>query len=286
MSATRAIWKGHITFGLVQVPIQLFPAERRHDLQFKLLDSRDKARIRYERINEMTGEEVPWNDVVKAFEYDDKNYVVLSDEDFKRAAVEVTQTIAIREFVDLKSVNPLYFDKPYYLVPGKHGEKGYALLREAMRRTQRAGVAKVVIRTREYLSVLLTAGPALALMLLRFHQELRDPAKLDLPADGLKSNDITPRDVDMAVQLIENLTESWSPAKYHDDYRDALMKWIERKAHTRGRAPAPIVEEPETEEPRIINITELLQKSLKKPIQRTSGRRATRTRDPRRRKTG
>ena len=286
MSATRAIWKGHITFGLVQVPIQLFSAERRHDMQFKLLDSRNKARIRYERINEVTGEEVPWNEVVKAFEYDDKNYVVLSEEDFKRAAVEGTQTIAIHEFVDLKSVSPLYFDKPYYLVPGKHGDKGYALLREAMRRTQRAGIAKVVIRTREYLSALLASGPALALMLMRFHQELRDPSKLELPSDGIKANGITPRDVSMAEQLVENLTQPWSPAKYHDSYRDALMKWIERKARTRGGAPAPIAEEPDTEEPRIINITDLLQKSLKQPASRPAGRRSTRARETRRRKTG
>lgn len=287
MAELRAIWRGHISFGLVQVPIELFPAERRHDLQFKLLDSRDKARIRYERINEMTGEEVPWNEVVKAYEYDDKNYVVLSEEDFKRAAVEATQTIAIQEFVDPRLIDPIYFDKPYYLVPGKHGDKGYALLREAIRRTNRVGIARVVIRTRGYLAALMTAGPVLSLVLLRFHQELRDPQKLDLPSGSLKTLGISANDLDMATRLIESMSGKWAPQRYHDEYRDALMKWIEKKARAKGGMPRPEPEPVEAEAPRIINITDLLQKSLRqKGAKRPGGRRSGPASPSRQRKTG
>src|SRR3989339_1380560 len=177
----RPIWKGHITFGLVNIPVTLYSAEKRDELHFKLLDSRNKARVHYERVNEETGEEVPWSEVVKAFEYDKGNYVLVEEEDFKRAAPEATQAVEIQDFVDREDVDYVYYDKPYYLMPGKKGEKGYVLLREILRRTGKVGISKVVIRTRQYLDALLAEGDALVLELLRFDQEVRKPEEFDLP---------------------------------------------------------------------------------------------------------
>ncbi len=257
----RPIWKGHISFGLVQIPVVLHSAEKRDELSFHLLDSRDHARIRYQRINEVTGEEVPWDDVVKAYEYDDNNYVILTDEDFRRAAVEATQTIAIETFVDLQEVNPLYYEKPYILVPGKHGEKPYALLRAALQRSKKVGIARVVIRTREYLSMVMVEGRALVLMLMRFYHELRNPEEHDLPATDAKKVGITAREIEMAEGLIEAMAGEFKPQQYRDTYYDALKEWIEKKARSGGVMP-PEAQEEAAEAPAIINITDLLAKSL------------------------
>lgn len=260
----RPIWRGHISFGLVQVPVILQPAEARHDLQFRLLDSRNHARVKYERINEMTGEEVPWGDVVKAYEYSDDNYVILKDVDFKRAAVKAAKTIEIEQFVDTDAIRPMYFDKPYYLVPDKHGDKGYALLRAALEKTGQLGISRVVIRTREYLSALGVEDKALVLYILRFPQEIR-PLPADLPSANLKTAGIAPRELEMAETLIKSMSGAWKPEGYHDKYRDMLMKWIEKKARAGGAMPVAEPEDEEEEAPgRIINITHLLQQSLQK----------------------
>lgn len=260
----RPIWRGHISFGLVQVPVILQPAEARHDLQFRLLDSRNHARVKYERINEMTGEEVPWGDVVKAYEYSDDNYVILKDADFKRAAVKAAKTIEIEQFVDNDAIRPIYFDKPYYLVPDKHGDKGYALLRAALEKTGQLGISRVVIRTREYLAALGVEDKTLVLYILRFSQEIRAmPA--DLPSTHLKTAGITPKELEMAESLVNSMTGTWKPESYHDKYRDMLMKWIEKKAKAGGAMPVAEPEEEEDEAPgKIINITHLLQQSLQK----------------------
>src|SRR5688572_16743355 len=167
----RPVWKGHISFGLVNVPIVLYSAERRADLSFQLIDSKNAARIRYERVNEETGEEVPWDKIVKGFEYEQGSYVLLSDEEIETASVEMTRTIEIEQFVDLEQIDVRYFDRPYVLVPDKNGQKGYVLLREAIAESGRAGIATVVIRSRQYLAALLASGDALLLELLRFAQE-------------------------------------------------------------------------------------------------------------------
>ncbi|HKQ48678.1 MAG TPA: Ku protein [Phycisphaerae bacterium] len=283
---SRPIWKGHVTFGLVQIPVVLHSAESRYDLHFHLVDSRDHARIRYERINEATGEEVPWNEIVKAFEYDENNYVVLGDEDFKRAAAEATQSIEIEEFVDVSEISPMYFDRPYFLMPGKKGEKGYALLRDGLARTGKTGVARVVIRTREHLSALMVQGSALVLILLRFAQELRDPAELGLPEVDVKKTGLAPKERDMAVQLIESMSGEWTPAKYRDEYREKLMKWIEKKARSGGTMPTPEPEEEEAEPGRIINITDLLQQSLRRKGKSETGRTRMQRSAPKRRRAG
>lgn len=281
-SAARPIWRGNITFGLVQVPVVLQSAETRKELKFNLLDSRDHARIRYQRINESTGEEVPWDRIVKAYEYSDSNYVELTDEDFKRAAVKATKSVEIEQFVDEREISPLYYETPYYLVPDKNGDKGYALLREALLKTKKVGVARVVIRTREYLSVLRADKLCLELLVLRFNQELREtPANLP----SLKEARVHSKELDMAVTLVDSMAGEWKPESYHDQYSEELMKWIEKKAKSGGVMPPAAEEEEEAPAGRIINFAELLQKSLKqKGASRPEGR--SRKAAPRRRTAG
>jgi DNA end-binding protein Ku len=260
----RAIWKGSITFGLVNVPVALYPAENKTDLHFNLLDNRNKAHVRYERVNEITGEKVPKDEIVRGYEYEDGRYVVLEEDDFKRAAVESTQAVEIEDFVPENAVNYTYFDKPYYLVPGKRGEKGYVLLRETLRRTGKVGIAKVVIRTRQYLAALIPEGNVLVLDLLRFHYELRQPAELELPGNNFEEYKITEKELEMAEKLVEAMSSDWQPEKYRDDYRETLMKWIERKARE-GTAALPSPEELAASRAvgaEVIDISELLRRSV------------------------
>ena len=189
----RPIWTGTLSFGLLNVPVSLMSGERRIDLHFRMLDSRDKKPVRYERVNAETGEEVPWKDIVKAFEYDKGSYVVLEQEDIKSAAPESHETVEVETFVDAASIPPQYFEKPYILVPGKKAEKGYVLLRETLKSTGQAGIARVVIRTREYLAAVLPRDDALMLMLLRYPQELVDPADHRLPEGESADYRISPR---------------------------------------------------------------------------------------------
>lgn len=262
---TRPIWKGNITFGLINIPITLYSAESRFDLHFKLLDSRDHAHIRYERINEVTGAEVPWNEVVKAYEFDHDNYVILEDKDLKEFAAENFQSVEIKDFIDQKDLDSIYFEKPYYLIPGKHAEKGYVLLRETLKRTHKVGICKIVIRTREYLSALLPYQNGLVINLMRFPQELRKPEEFEFPKGDIKSYKISEQEVDMAERLIKSMSTQWNPKKYHDEYRDALMKWIEKKMEGGKSITAPTVEEPEPpakKGAKIIDFMPLLKKSL------------------------
>ncbi|HEX9146619.1 MAG TPA: Ku protein, partial [Candidatus Binatia bacterium] len=199
----RAIWTGSIDFGLVTIPVKLHLAEVSNDMDFDLLDKRDFSRVRYKRVNEKTGEEVPWEDIVKGYEYKKGEYVAVSDEDFVEANVEATQSIPITEFVDRQAISPLYFDKPYYLEPLKNGRRAYALLREVLRRSEKVGIAKVVIRSRQHLAALLVEGPVLVVNLLRFAHELRDLSALDVPADSARSAAVSPQELKMAERLVE-----------------------------------------------------------------------------------
>lgn len=235
----NAIWKGHISFGLVSIPIGLYSAEKRTELHFHLLDSRDQARVRYERINDETGNEVPWSNVIKVFEFDKNNYVALSNEDFKRAAPKAVKTIDIENFVKLEEINPIFFERPYYLVPEKVGEKGYVLLRETLENTKKVAIAKVVIRDKQYLAALMPMNNALVLNLLRFVQEIHPVEDFTIPEQNIKSYHISKTELQMAEALIDGMTESWQPKRYHDEYRDKLLKWIEEKAlHGKTRKTA------------------------------------------------
>jgi len=257
-----SIWKGHISFGLVSIPIVLHSAEKRQELRFHLLDSRDQSRIHYERINDTTGKEVPWDKIVKAFEYDKNSYVVLNPEDFKRAAPKATKTIDIKNFVNYSDINFMYFEKPYYLAPDRAGEKGYALLRETLKKTKKVAIAKIVIREREYLAAILPMENALVLNLLRFAQEILPTKEFNIPEGDLKDYHILPNELKMAEALVASMTAKWQPKLYHDDYRDALMKWIEQKTLHHGKTKKAKVTAEEKTPAKTLDFMAALKKSL------------------------
>jgi DNA end-binding protein Ku len=259
----RPVWKGHISFGLVSLPVELHSAEVRSDISFHLVDSRNSARVHYERVNAETGEEVPWDKIVKGYEYSDGGYVLLSDDEFERADVEMARTIEIEEFIDVAAIDVRYFERPYLVVPGKGGDKGYVLLREAAKKQGMAGIAKIVIRRRQHLAALLIEGDALVLELLRFAQELRDVDDFDIPGSDLRKHKVSQKEIDLASKLIEGMSSDWDPSDYHDEYRDALMKLIERKIKSgKTEAIEDVEEEEPEEEPKTINFMDVLKKSV------------------------
>jgi DNA end-binding protein Ku len=268
-SAGRPIWKGTINFGLVNIPVALYSAETDNSIDFDLLDKRDFSRVRYRRVNEKTGREVPWDAIVKGYEYKKGEYVALSDEDFLKANVEATQSIDILDFVDAADISPIYFDKPYYLAPLKNGERAYALLREVLRRTGKVGIARVVIRTREHLAALLSNGPVLILNLLRFPHELRDPSALDVPETGaaVGSN----QELKMAQRLVETMAGKWNPKKYRDEYHQDLLQLIDKKiksGQTKVIGPAEAAPRPK-QQGKVIDIMHLLRQSVEQGHKKT-----------------
>lgn len=285
----RPIWKGMISFGLVNIPVSVHSAERHSDLGFKLIDSRNAARIRYERVNEETGEEVPWDSIVKGYEYDSGSYVLLSEKELASASPELTKTIEIEQFVELEAIDSVYFDRPYYIVPGKGGDKGYILLREAMNKTGMVGIAKVVIRTRQYLAAVLPEGNCLVLNLLRFTQEVVPRDEFDIPGREFKKYKVTEKEIELAQQLVQGMSTDWSPETYHDEYRDALMKMIQKKVNS-GKTAA--IAEPEVEEAQAdtstLNFAEMLKQSLasKKKPAGTSRRKTQKSAKARKKKVG
>jgi len=273
----RPIWKGQIAFGLVHIPISIFSAERRGDIGFKLIDSRNSARVRYERINEETGKEVPWDAIVKGYEYDEGSYVLLTEKDLEKVSVEMTRTVEIEQFVDLQEIESVYFDRPYYIVPGKGAEKGYMILRNALERSGKVGIATVVIRTRQYLSAVMPDGRALVLNLLRFPQEVVPATEFDFPGQDLKKYKVTEKELELAGELIDGMTEPWRPEKYHDEYRDALMKLIDHRIAS-GKTKveeAPMEEEEIPAKSKTINFMDVLKQSLKKTASSSSRKKAS-----------
>jgi DNA end-binding protein Ku len=225
----RGLWKGAISFGLVNVPVELFSAEKRSsELDLTMLDKRDLAPVGYKRYNKSTGEDVPWAEIVKGYQYDDDKYVVLSDEDFRRANVEASKTVDIQAFVDLKDIPPIYFETPYYLAPGKRGEKAYALLRDAMRKAGKAGIATVVIRTRQYLAAVMPQDDVLIMDTLRYADEIKGVEELGVP-NGTLQQKVSAKEIEMALRLIDDMSEKWQPEKFKDSYRDDLMARIQEK---------------------------------------------------------
>lgn len=261
----RPIWTGTLSFGLLNIPVSLMPGERKIDLHFRMLDSRNKKPVRYERVNAETGEEVPWKDIVKAFEYDKGSYVVIEEQDLKSAAPESHETVEVETFVDADAIAPAYYDKPYILVPAKKAEKGYVLLRETLAKTKQIGIARVVIRTREYLAAVIPQDDALLLMLLRYPQELVDPADYRLPEGGTKDYRITAKELDMAKQLIESMTGKWVPDDFHDEFRARLEAVIQKKMKSKGalaHANEPEHETPEDAATNVVDFMSLLKKSI------------------------
>ena len=225
----RGLWKGAISFGLVNVPVELFSAEKKSsEIDLTMLDKRDLAPVGYKRYNKATGEDVPWAQIVKGYAYDDDKYVVLSEEDFRRANVEASKTVDIQAFVDLKDISPLFFQTPYYLAPGRRGEKAYALLRDAMKKAGKAGIATVVIRTRQYLAAVIPQDDVLVMDTLRYADDLRGVEELGIPSGAL-SQKVSVKEIEMALRLIDDMSEDWQPEKFKDTYRDDLMARIQEK---------------------------------------------------------
>jgi len=253
----RAIWKGSISFGLVNIPIAVYPATRREEFKFRLLRKSDLSPVNYKRVAEKDGREVPWDQIVKGYEYEKGKYVMLKDEDFQRVDVEATQTVDIQDFVELDEIDPIFFYKPYYLEPQKGGDKAYALLRDALKDSKKVGVAKVVIKTREYLAGVKPEDGALVLELMHFADELADTSKLHIP----KKVEVGKRETTMAKSLIDSMSSKWNPEKYKDDYREALMEVIEEKVEAGGKE----IEEKPKKAPKptkVIDLVSVLQKSL------------------------
>ena len=253
----RAIWKGSISFGLVNIPIALYPATRREELKFRLLRKSDLSPVSYKRVTEKDGKEVPWDQIVKGYEYEKGKYVVLKDEDFERVDLEATQTVDIQDFVHQEEIDPIFFYKPYYLEPQKGGDKAYVLLRDALKDSGKVGIAKVVIKTREYLAGVKPEDGVLVLELMHFADELADPGKLHIP----KKIEVGKREMNMATSLIDSMSSKWNPGKYKDDYREALMEVIEEKVEAGGKE---IEQKPrKTPKPtKVIDLVSVLQKSL------------------------
>jgi DNA end-binding protein Ku len=263
-SAGRALWKGSINFGLVNIPVALYPAETSKSLDLDMLDRRDFAPIKYQRINKRTGKEVPWDQIVKGYQYEKGEYVTLTDEELRSANVEATQSVDILDFVAAAEISPVYFEKPYYLEPQKNGRRAYMLLREVLIKSNKVAIARVVIRSREHLAAVMPEGNVLILNLLRFQHELRDSKGLDIPEAGSKGRAISAGEVQMAERLIEAMSGPWDPAKYRDEYREDLENLIEKKIKSgRPRAVSADATAPVRKAGgKVVDIMSLLQRSV------------------------
>ena len=250
----RAIWKGSISFGLVYIPIAVYPATREEKLSFRQLRATDLSPIKYKKVAEADQKEVTADQIVKGFEYERGRYIVLSDEDFEKVRIESTHSIDITDFVEMEHVDPKFFYKPYFLEPGKGGEKAYALLHKALSGTGKIGIAKVVISNREYLAAVKPDGLFLVLELMHFASEVLTPEELNRPKTEL--ND---KEVKMANALIESMSSDWDPQKYRDEYRDAVMEMIEQKAKNKQLPAAPVAAPRSTN---VVDLVKVLQESI------------------------
>lgn len=258
----HAIWRGSISFGLVSIPVSLLPAVRQRELAFHLLDARDMAQVHNKRVNAATGEEVPWEQVVKGLQVEEGRWVVVTDDDMRAANVEATQTIDVLAAVCASEIAPQYYDQPYYLSPEKAGRKAYALLRDTLKAEGRVAVGKVVIRTRQHLAVIVPEGDALLLEVLRYQYELRGTEDLDLPATGTAKTDGSDAEATLARQLVEAISKPFdaNAPEYRDTYHDDLLELLAKKAKGATVTPAaPAGEEPQAE---VVDIVALLKRSL------------------------
>lgn len=273
----RALWKGAISFGLVHIPVELYPAESRQGLDLDMLDKRDFAPVGYKRYNKETGQDIDWNNIVKGYEYEKGQYVVVTEEDLKRANVEATQTIDILSFTDAEEIPAIYFEQPYYLKPARGGAKVYVLLRETLKKAGKIGIAQVVIRTKQHVAALLPMGDAIVLNLLRYHDELRSPDELELPDAKDKKAAVTDKEVKMALSLLEDMTEAWQPEQYRDTYRDDVMALIEKKIEANQTHALTTSEKGEEAAPatgNVVDLMALLKKSIGQKGKKTPGSRA------------
>jgi DNA end-binding protein Ku len=268
----RAIWKGSINFGLVYIPVSVYPATKEEKISFRQLRVSDLSPIRYKKVAEADQKEVPADQIVKGFEYEKGKWVTLREEDFEKVQIESTHSVEITDFVEQAQINPKFFYKPYFLEPQKGGEKAYALLHKALTASNKLGVAKVAIQKREYLAAVKPDGLFLILELMHFAQEVLEPSSLVSGAE----RSVSPQELKMATALIDAMTSDWDPTKYEDQYQTALMKLIEEKAQKRTPAAKPVVERVQ---PNVIDMVAVLQQSLqragvKKKVVNSNGRAA------------
>jgi DNA end-binding protein Ku len=260
----RAIWKGSIAFGLVNIPIELHTAVRNHRPRFRLLHSKDKSPVKFERVCLREGEPVAWEDLVKGYEYQKGRFVVLTKEDFKAAALEKTRTVDIVDFVKADEIDDRFFETPYYLTPVKGGERAYALLREAIRETRRIGIAKFILRDAQHLAALEVIEDALVLTIMRFADELVDAKQFDFPA---AAEGVRKAELDMAKALVNSLAADWDPSKYTDQYRENLMRVIQ------GKLKGKEVELEPSAEPRQAEVIDLMER-LRRSLEHAGGKKA------------
>lgn len=258
----RVIWKGAVSFGLVHIPVALLPATGRQGIDFDWLDRRSMDPVGYKRVNKVTGKEVGYEHIVKGIQYEKGRYVVLSEEEIRAAQPKATQTVDILAFVDAEQIPFLFFDTPYYLAPDRHGEKVYGLLRETLSATGKVGLATVVLHTKQHLAVVMPLGPALVLNTLRWANEVRGVEVLELGEEALKPT-LAKRELEMARQLVESMSQDWDPSQYRDSFQEQVMALVERKAREgKLEAVAGTEEEAERRSADVIDLTELLKRSL------------------------
>ena len=265
----HALWKGAVTFGLVEIPVALRSAAAREDeIQFTLLDRRNFSPVGYERVNKRTRDVVPWEEIVKGYEHEEGEYVVLTEDEIKSANPEASRTIEITAFVEASEIESVYWDTPYYLVPTNKKSKAYALLRETLARTQRVGLARVVIRTRQRLAALTVRGPAIVLNLLRYAHELRDPKELDLPEATLATAGAGSKELALAEQLVKSMSTRWEPEAFADDYRKDILALVARKVKA-GRIheiDVPTKESAKASEGDVLDLMPLLRQSVERRV--------------------
>jgi len=258
----RPIWKGTISFGLVSIPVMLFSAEAFEQSHFHMLDKKNNSRIRYERINELTGKKVPWENIVKAYEFEKDNYVILDEKVLESTDVPEFKTIEILNFVDKNSIEYPYFDKPYYLVPTEQGMKAYNLLFETLKRNQKAGIAQLMIKTKQHIAAIFPFQSILLLNLLRYEDEIKKPDefyKIDV-----KQSKIIDSEIKLAEQLVKSMSTKWVPKKYHNKSKEILLSWIEQKIK-KGKTLTVTQKEMKSKKGKgeVVDFMELLKRSVK-----------------------
>ncbi len=265
----RPLWKGAISFGLIHIPVDLFSAESAQQLDLDMLDKRDFAPIGYKRVNKKTGKEVEWKDIVKGYEFEDNQYVVLSEEDIKRANPEATQTIDILAFIEANEVSPIYYDQPYYLAPAKGGDKVYALLRETLKKSGKIAIAQVVIRVKQHIAALIPIDDMIVLNLLRYADDMHAMEDYKVPKTQTGKTAVSPKEVQMALSLVEGMTEKWDPTLYKDHYRSDLMKLIEKRIKSKQTHVLDESAPPEAAPAsNIVDIMALLKQSIESKTQK------------------
>jgi DNA end-binding protein Ku len=261
----RAIWKGNISFALVSIPISLFSATRKNELSFHYLHKKDMSPVSYKRFCDAENSEVQWEEITRGYEYEKDQYVEITDEDLDKADIELTKTIQIQEFVQENEIDPVYFDKPYYLEPQKGGERAYALMRDALAQSKKVGVAKVVLKSREHLAAVKSVGNMLTLQTMRFSHEIVDAGALNLPAKA----EISKKEMDLANTLIDSMSDKFDPNRYKDDYYDKVLGIIQMKV----AGVTPQVTAPKGPGPaKVVDLMEILKQSLNETKKAKAGR--------------